>query len=401
MVPVNGRAAERIGILTLHHGYNEGAMLQAFSLARNLEQSIPGTCAEIVDQRYPSKVAVYGPPSCDRTRALETFLDETLPLSKERFVDNDHLRSFSYVRNNCSAVVTGSDELWKVKYSRKFLGLVTEQSDPWCPAFPNAYWADDSLGIPRIAYAASVGSTDWRTIPSKHREQMREILSGYSLLGIRDERTMRFVEWLDPRLREKGEWVPDPTFSFDFQSLVDRETLRRRLEEAGVDFSHPRIGTVLMDSPVGNTVLRQLREKGWQVVSFTLANKEADVPLHDLGLTPLEWSVAFGMMDFCILQRMHACISCLLSGTPFVAVDFYGNPLDDDTKLKDLLRRFNVGHFYASPADNGKLDLERPVQLITAGEWPRDAVAQTVAMFRRRSEEFTGKIREVVTGASR
>lgn len=47
-----------IGITTLHYGFNEGAILQAYALSRLIE-TLTGVPAKVVDQRYPGKVARY------------------------------------------------------------------------------------------------------------------------------------------------------------------------------------------------------------------------------------------------------------------------------------------------------------------------------------------------------
>lgn len=386
---------KKIGILTLHSGFNEGAVLQSYCVASNLQNALSEGKVEIVDHRYPGKAIVYGAVRDDRTRTLSDFINHGLPLSEKRFESDDHTKTFDYIRENYDAVVTGSDELWKVSYTRRLLGLVTEQKSPWSPAFPNVYWADESIKVPKIAYAASIGQTDWTQIPRKHRERMRRILSDYRLLGIRDQRTMRFLEWLDPRIAYRAEWVPDPAFSIDILSGVDRASLKAKLERYGVDFSHARVGTVLADMMKTGGTLERLKEKGFQIVSLTIPNKAADVVLFDKGFTPLEWVGIFGFMDFCISQRMHACISSILNDTPFVAVDFYNNPMDDDTKLKHLMRSFNLLDYYFNGLE-AESKFENICENLASSSWPRSGVSEKCAQFQARAREFTEKIKKEV-----
>ena len=385
----------KIGILTLHSGYNEGAILQAFCLASNLRSNLANK-VEIVDHRYPSKIRAYGPIRDEKTRILDDFVNHSLPLSSKRFISDDHQTTFKYVRENYSAIVTGSDELWKLNYTKRFFGLVSEQNNPWCPAFPNVYWPDESIKIPKIAYAVSIGQTDWRTIPRNHLTRIKNILSHYVLLGIRDQRTMSFLKWLDSTIGSKAEWVPDPTFSTDFLSFVDKEMLKQKLQQWGVDFGRPRICIVLEDVPGLNEAIREMKDRGFQIVGLSIPNRTADVVLFDKGFTPLEWAGVFGLMDFCISQRMHACISCILQDTPFVAVDFYGNPMDDETKIRDLMRSFNLLDYYY----NGKRDLRESflgiLEKLISKPWPDRDIAQKRLLFHNRSNEFTAKIREIL-----
>lgn len=387
----------RIGILTLHSGYNEGAILQSFCVAMNLQEHMPDSIVEIVDHRYPSKIKAYGPVRDDKTRTLNNFVDHNLPLSKKRFVNDDHLDTFEFIRNNYSAIITGSDELWKLKYNRRLYGLVIEQNDPWRPAFPNVYWPDESLTIPRIAYAVSIGSTDWGTIPKRHVRQMNKILSDYALLGIRDRRTMSFLKWLDHDLASKAEWVPDPTFSVSIQSLVDRDIVKQKLQRWGVDFSRPRACTVLRDSPkLNDAIIRGIKKKDFQIVSFSLPNSIADVDLSNKGLTPLEWFGAFGLMNFCISQRMHTSISCILQDTPFVAVDIYSNSMDDDTKIKDLMRSFDLLDYYYNVEKDPPEKFQEIIENLFNNPWPVHDTGEKKILFTNRSKEFTGKIRDLL-----
>jgi hypothetical protein len=390
--------ASKVGILTLHSGYNEGAILQTFCIATNLQKNLPNRQVEIVDHRYQSKVRAYGPIRDDKTRVLSDFVDHSLPLSRKRFIADDHRDTFDFIRENYSAVITGSDELWKLKYSKRFLGLLHEQNNPWRPAFPNVYWMDESIGIPKIAYAVSIGQTDWRTIPKKHIKRMKRILSDYALLGVRDERTRSFLKWLDADIAGKAEWVPDPAFSTDIVSLVDKELLKQRLQEWGVDFGRPRICTVLRDSPeLNDDIINVIKKKGFQVVSLSLPNSIADVDLSDKGFTPLEWFVVFGLMDFCISQRMHTCISCISQDTAFIAVDIYSNPMDDDTKVKDLMRSFNLLDYYYNVEKDRPEKFRAICEKILHTPWPVHEIAQKRVLFNNRSREFVQKIKAVLT----
>jgi hypothetical protein len=274
---------------------------------------------------------------------------------------------------------------------------MSEQNDPYCPAFPNVYWPDDSIKIPKIAYAASIGMTDWQTIPKKHIKQMKKILSHYILLGIRDQRTMSFIEWLDPNLARKAEWVPDPTFSTDILSLVDKDMLKQKLQQHGVDFERPLVCTVLRDVRGINEFIRDMKKKGYQIIGSTVPNKEADVALFDKGFTPLEWVGIFGFMNFCISQRMHACIACILQNTPFIAVDFYSNPMDDDTKLKDLLRSFDLLNYHYQVGKDSPEKLHEISEKLISEPWPVAKIEQKRTLFQNRSREFTEKIQGMLS----
>lgn len=389
---LGGGNGARIGILTLHSGFNEGAMLQAFCLASSLQARFPAARVEVVDYRHPLKTSVYGSADDERKLALARFANERLPLSPGAFREADAGMVHRYVRERYDLLVVGSDEVWRLTYTRRFGWLWVEQSSPWDPPFPNAYWPGEDAGVPRVAYAVSAGATNWRLIPRTHRTKMRAILSGFSLLGVRDQRTKAFLEWIDPEIGAKAEWVPDPTFSWDWLSCVDRDALREKLDRLGVDFGRPRLGVVLMDSPWLERIVAWFRDKGFQIVGFSISNRYSDVQLFRQGLTPIEWAAAFGLMDACLSQRMHACIACIHTGTPFAALDFYGNRVDDESKLKDLMRSFDLLDFYYAERTNSFARLAETCERMATAPWPVERVREIRESFRLRSEAFRDRM---------
>src|SRR2546421_12478933 len=87
----------RLGILTLHYGFNEGAILQAYSLATALREAFEGSAVEIVDHRYAAKCAAYGSADGERKGALLKAIDEWLPLSPHRFISDSDDETLSYI----------------------------------------------------------------------------------------------------------------------------------------------------------------------------------------------------------------------------------------------------------------------------------------------------------------
>lgn len=384
----------RIGILTLHSGYNEGAILQALALRTNLARAMPAAEVEIIDHRYPSlELDVYGPPSNERERCLRAFVDQTLPLSPRRFISERSGATLDYVRERYDAVVVGSDEVWKVSFSRRFRGLIPVQNDPWSPAFPNVYWLDARMPITRIAYAATVGAkTVWTRIPRRAARRMRDRLSRFQLIGIRDDRTRGFLEWLDPALAERAEWVPDPTFSTDLLGDVDADALKAKLESLGVDPSRPTVAVVAKDQGDASVAVDTFRRAGRQIVSVALPHSGADVRLDQAALSPLEWARTFGLMEATISQRMHGCIFSLLNGTPLVAVDNRRGSLGYETKIHELMTRFGLMDYYVRGGEVDEGSANGAVRGILEGRFPLESVRERIAAFREHARRYTAKV---------
>ena len=382
----------KIGILTFHSAMNEGAMLQAYALAKNLEERVTGAEVEVVDHRYRTKqLAVYDNARTGRTEAMEAFLSEQLPLSRRRFFTDDHRDTFRYLNENYDTVVVGSDEVWKLRYTRRLGGLIAAQESVWHTPFPNAYWPDQGVKIRKISYAASVGDTNWLEIPKHHVWRIRRILDDFSLLGLRDRRTRDFLRWLYPG-QDRGEWVPDPTFSVDLLAGVDRDRVKAKLEEYGVDFSRPRLGIAVQNSKLMRRSVQRFRDQGYQVIGMSVLNHLSDVKLFSRGLSPLEWLAAFGCFDLCLTQRMHPAIACLLNNTPFVALDFYKNSLDETTKFRDLLSSFGLMDYYYDWYSRSEERLQGVCERLLREPWPSSRVEGTRKRFRARAVEFTSQV---------
>ncbi|MCK4851765.1 MAG: hypothetical protein KAS86_01515, partial [Candidatus Omnitrophica bacterium] len=174
-----------LGVLTLHSVFNEGAVLQAFSLVKHLQNNFPDWKVEIIDYRFASLLKAYGSPKDRRTLALDDFIANALPLSGERFF-NDKDRDISdFINKRYGALVVGSDEVWDPYYLRRkrYLGLIYRQTGRL--VFPNPYWPGAEVDVPKAAYAACVGRADWTKIPGRHRKEMARRLSTFSVLGVR------------------------------------------------------------------------------------------------------------------------------------------------------------------------------------------------------------------------
>ena len=339
----------KTGVATLHYGFNEGAVLQAYGVTRLIDSVIGGE-TEILDQRYPEKVNLYGAPANARELALSEAIDSWLPLSPKQFLSAGSNTALDYAAGRYAAYFVGSDQVWNLLYKgrlRRFIhkGIFPRQPGGFFTPFPNVYWPGPELELPKFSYAASVGRFDWSQVPGRDKRAMVRVLSEFSLLSVRDERSRQFIEWLDPGLAQDVVIVPDPTLSIDIIQPGIKQGLKQRLVEYGVDFDRPRIGIVSADSaPVGEFA-DKMRDKHCQIIGITTKNSFSDIALYDKGFHPLEWASLFSFMDVCVVERMHAAIFCLRNHAPFVLIDINGNTQDRDTKSKHLMRLFGLDEF--------------------------------------------------------
>ncbi len=391
---------KKVGVLTLHSGFNEGAILQAFCLTKLLAEQLSNCDVDIVDHNYISKIKVYGEPKNKREKVLDNFINNSLPLSPQRFIEDTHVKAFKYIiKNNYNAVIVGSDEVWRVKYthSKKWFWPVYNQKYPWSPAFPNAYWPDRSIKMPKIAYAACVGQTDWTLIPKKHKKMMTRNLLDFSLLGVRDQRTISFLEWLDKDLAQKAELVPDPAFSIDVLGLVDKNQIKCKLEELGVDFSKPRVGIVAYNNSETNELIKYFKQREYQTVGVSFSNDAIDVDLSKEDFNPLEWFSIFGFFDICVSILMHPSIACIANGTPFFGIDLRNSSSDGESKMKDLMRSFDLLEFYYTTQAAFLKKIDQIFKDNILKEWPYSYIKEKRKIFTNQSNEFVNKIKLIIS----
>jgi hypothetical protein len=398
----------RIGILTLHYGFNEGAILQAYALAGLFRQHLPGAQVEIVDQRYPSKLTASGNADGPRTAALQQAIDNWLPLGALRLRTNDSAQAKAALPGRYDLLVYGSDQVWCLRYQRRLRalfgrGILPRQVSPFLPAYPNIYWPDERLPIPQVSFAAAVGSLQWGDIPRRHQAAMRRGFMACRLISVRDERTMRFLDWLGGDLASRAAIVPDPTFAEPFRTELSdpaaQERVRERLAELGVDFSRPRCGIVSSSGVAERALVEHLRKAGVQTIGITTRNDFCDVNLFEHGFHPLDWARVFRNMDFCVSERMHACICCLLQGTPFVALDINVVAGDPDTKLRSLMHGFGVDQ-YCLPKRH--LDAARLIESasdLQRRPWDWEKIAQRVSRLSEVQIGFLNRISSLLAAA--
>lgn len=369
-----------IGILTIHTGYNEGAVLQSLALSRLLAETT-GEAVEVLDHRYATALrTTEGPADTARKRAIVAFRDSALPLSPRRFED-DHRAAWAYAADRYSAVVVGSDEVWKVVYRRRLKGLLTVQSDPLAPAFPNVWWPDASAGPVRVAYAATAGArTDWTIIPRRHRARMAAAVSGFRALGLRDERTRAFIASVAPEAAARSVRVPDPTLGHDLLA-TDRRDMRPRLEALGVDFSRPRVAFISGASRLAGELAGRLAARGVQTVALSRALPEAELDLSAAPFDPLDWASAPAAFDLVVSDRMHGCIFTLRNGVPLIVLDDRRRTLGFATKNEEIAERFGLREFYFPLAAPGTTPdaLASAAERALAGDWPHQAVRDRLA----------------------
>lgn len=321
----------KIGILTHHHIHNDGAMLQAYAQAKMLREYFPDHQVEIIDLWLESWSTLDEKSlESGRGRLLNDFIENSLPLSKNRLITDYYDEALDFV-SDYDMVIVGSDEVWKLEWRGRYQ-----------KTFPNIFWLNPNLNCKKIAMAASANRLIYRDRDKQELQQMKKYLDSFELLGARDNHTIEFLDYLG--IKDKVFKVCDPTIPFTFPAI----DLTDKLTALGIDLNKPIVGIRMDRIQHGNVAeLCKKQLKGYQKVSLNNYNKYTDFNL--IGhIDPLEWANVFRYLDFCITDSYHCTIFSIKNNVPLKVIDHDRLYRGTETKTHDILWDMDMLYCYES-----------------------------------------------------
>ena len=318
----------RIGILTFHQSVNNGAVMQSYSLSKRLKKEYPQHEIEIINYRRKSVDRSYAyllsdyfrvsslrgfarkvfdliiePKRLKRLRYRTKIFNECqykLPLSRTLISSDDTEELYKYIEKNYDVLIVGSDAVWNYVLR----------------GFPNAYFPAKTLNVAKCSYAASCYGMDFIEIPDGEKDEIRNILSDFFFIGVRDEATQKFVKWSGCEVEPYH--TCDPTMFLDVDDLpIDVEVLKQKLMDRGFDFQKPTIGVMGTDRML--SMVRKFYSNKYQLVSLYNYVKGADVNLYDL--EPYEWAYVFKYFKVTFTTFFHGTLLSLRNGVPVICID--------------------------------------------------------------------------------
>jgi len=223
-------------------------------------------------------------------------LQAELPLT-EGAVDSGDVDVFArYVKGKFDLIVTGSDEVWRT-------------AGGFRPT-PNIYWLPGNLGAKKIAYAVSSRS-DFSLLSSEQQSALREILSEYDFISMRDSFSRQQVQSLTQ--------LPvyqccDPTFLSPLKG--DPVRGREILKKHGVK-KNIVIAVMGKERALIKAIKQEIKQKA-DIISLYDYNPHTK---NLLGLTPFEWVDVISAVSFMFTNYFHGMCFCIKNNTPFLAID--------------------------------------------------------------------------------
>lgn len=329
----------KIAILTQPLGHNYGGLLQAFALQSYLKTI---GCSVVSLDRKPAKKPLKAPVDFTVNLA-KRFLGriKNLPSDKANKYVFLHLIEFKnrnismsrpittekqvrtyFQQHNFDAVIVGSDQVWRPKYS---------------PSLEN-YFFDflDDIGssAKRISYAASFGVSEWE-LSEKQTQRCKTLLHKFDAISVREESAVRLCK---EHFGETAEWIVDPTMLLDVsdyeQILTDKHCANKG-----------HILTYVLDSAddkqkIAKIVASTLGLNEFSVKPEKTITQVASNEIENCQYPTVEdWLQGFKDASYVVTDSFHGCVFAILFNKPFIAI---GNRSRGQARFESLLSMFEL-----------------------------------------------------------
>jgi len=330
----------KVGIVTIHHTGNYGAILQAYALSQFIKRQ--GHEVEIIDYR-PAHVEKYywqgmqflkfkslvEKPKFNREALakylkylrFQSFIRLNLPLSKKRF---NHSIELGRLDKKYNLVVCGSDQIWCLDSS--FRG------------FDSSFFldfVDQNIADSIASYAASFGSTD--DLGDK-QETVYGLIDRFHNISVRDSNSLRLIEQV---CGKRATLVLDPTFLIDYKKVTTSPRLKMKYL---LLYNHGNL------SESENQLIQNLAQsKGLTIVSVGRFNQIADYNFSTAG--PSEWLGLIRDSAYVITNTFHGTIFSLIFRREFNVLPYIGKQY----KIPDLLKRLELENRILENVEQGQV----------------------------------------------
>ncbi len=330
--------AYRIGITTYYDSYNEGTVLQAYSVKNLLGKVFPFAETEFVNYRFrklPLPEYLLNIKKIRRNylrflreRYFREFVrNELKSQRRKQLVTKDINKIIARVSGRYDLMVTGSDTVWQIL------------NHPAVPPFPNIYWLPRQIHCKKVALAVSANRTKIAQLSEKQKQIILQALEQYTLIGVRDDITYELVSECLKDMSGRVFRIPDPTFGMD----IPLTRAGRKLKKAGINFSKPLLGFNLPDNPIIRRILSHYRKKGFQLLQLGgFSDLVMMKGVFGVPLTPFEWADVYKYLSFCITDRFHGTVFSLKNKCPVMTIDFDERYKGLSSKTYSVLKEFGL-----------------------------------------------------------
>lgn len=328
----------RIGILTLPLHTNYGGILQAYALQIVLERM--GHEVVVFGRPKFLKLSLWKLPLLYSKRLLKKYIlgekevrifyeqwfNRAYPIISQHtqlFIDNyihyltlDSLDSLN--PDDFDAIIVGSDQIWRPKYSSKIENAYLQFAVNW--------------KIKRVAYAVSFGTDQWEYTSAK-TEKCKKLVHKFDAISVRE---LSGVNLCQNYLGVKAQHVLDPTMLIDKMDYINIFETARTPKSPG-----DLLVYILDETPEKTELINNVsKEKGLIPFRVNSVSENHKIPLEKRIKPSLEkWLRGFYDAEFVVTDSFHACVFSIIFGKPFIV---YGNENRGLSRFESLLKLFSL-----------------------------------------------------------
>ncbi|WP_171595261.1 polysaccharide pyruvyl transferase family protein [Marinifilum caeruleilacunae] len=329
----------KIGIITLPFNWNYGGILQTYALQSALKKlghdsyTINRNTApmslkmkvlsyvrrSILKVLFRKDVVVRTWPTKEEEKTIRQHTDRFI---QENVKTTDLFRSEKDFKNigkyDFQAFVTGSDQVWRPKYSpvleNHFLGFLPKDSQ-----------------AKRIAYAASFGVDNWE-FSGRQTEACASLAQKFDTISVREDSA---VELCKDKLNVESIVALDPTM------LIDKEEYIALVEKDKIPKLKGSLLNYILDltpdkKKIVDEAAEELKIKPVSIMPKGIFREMGKKRLEDCVCPPVtNWLRGFMDAEFVVTDSFHGTVFSIIFNKPFIAI---GNAKRGITRFSSLLK---------------------------------------------------------------
>lgn len=325
----------KVGIVTFFCVPNYGAMLQAYSLWKCLEEH--GHEVEFIDYAFGNarRISLW---KCFVTRYPKNFLDAIRRKLKAYVRFNIVRFSDVFPRTQRVATFTELEEIGK-KYDALIVGSDQMWNPLWCSgkSLPVVMLEFAQRGTKRISYAVSFGTKEWKK--EQNADEAGRLIREFDEISVREESGIKVVQELSGR--DDAKWMVDPTLlhpaSF-YEPLLNSECPNRNqyvfsymLDEWLGDEDVESILRVVMSTRgMGEIHTDKVSVSGLLFPICKLLDVKSKVSVGT-------WLSEIANADFVVTNSFHGTVFSILFHKPFLTMPVSGKMSGMNERIVSLL----------------------------------------------------------------
>jgi hypothetical protein len=265
------------------------------------------------------------------------FAQDYLPLSDKCQKEDDLIAVVDSL--HLDAIIAGSDALFKYipldkyrHFSKRKFKYIYNFTPLSCESLKGNPFFGGFLGklqkhILASTYAVSSQNCPFSSMTRGEKRAMKEALSNYSLITVRDDWTKRMVENITGR--KNISIYPDPVFSFNSNCYLPVPSKEKIIKKYNLndDYVLLSFSSWHTNQEYIHSIAEELIRRGLQSVALAMPEKLFAAGIDkqiDLPISPLDWYALIIHSNGFIGERMHPIVVCLHNAIPFFSFDEYG-----------------------------------------------------------------------------